>query len=85
LSNTILRSGKLISSKLIIGIGDDNCWGDHFGGNVGSEECENEDDVCFTELLVDWLPRGAQQATIRRGCISKDSRPGNECLTQDTV
>ena len=49
---------------------DGNCF-ELMGGRPQagySEVCENEDDVCVTELEVDWLPRGLQQATVRRGC-----------------
>jgi len=61
-------TGSRFSDNSTIGVGDDNCWGDHLGGSVSSVQCENEDDICVTDLEVDWLPRGLQQATLRRGC-----------------
>ena len=46
--------------------GERACWDESEG--VTPAICDSADDVCTTELLVDWLPTGTQQATIRRGC-----------------
>ena len=38
-----------------VGAGQEDCWE---GDDRFNQYCPNEDDVCETEFLVDWFPRG---------------------------
>ena len=51
-----------------VGNGDDACW---LGDNKYLQACPNPTDMCITEMLSDWYPRGMIQYMIKRGCAEK--------------
>ena len=52
-----------------VGAGQEDCWE---GDDRFNQYCPNEDDVCETEFLVDWFPRG--KLIARLGPIVKRVR-----------
>ena len=48
-----------------IGQGDESCWNSPAERSI--QQC-NIDEVCITEMLVDWMPKGEQLVTLNRRC-----------------
>lgn len=59
-----------------IGAGQDGCWN---GDSKYDQFCPNEDDLCETEFLVDWFPRGYHTYQILRQCRSRDDSKEDGC------
>ena len=38
-------------------------------------DCAQDEDYCFDDMVIDWLPKGEQQIWIKRGC-SAEPAPG---------
>jgi len=65
-----------LSDNSTVGFGDINCW--NITDTMTTVEC---DEACITEIEIDWLPRGMQQATIKRGCAQSWTESGT-CTEQ---
>lgn len=61
-----------------IGVGDDRCFENPSGNSL--VDCEEGEDYCFDEMVIDWLPRGDQVTRIIRGC---SKTPAGECQGND--
>ena len=69
---------------------------DHLGNTLGSapESCWHspvisllypcpDEQVCITEMLVDWFPKGEQAVTLQRKCGNRPASPGgNKCVEE---
>ena len=66
-----------------VGFGDETCWTSNPGRHL-LQECPNEDDVCLTDMVVDWTQTGAQLARIMKRCGSPHGPiiGGNACVEQ---
>ena len=54
----------------LIGYGESSCFSNNPNPAL-TQECENEDDYCITDLEADWFLNGRQEYRIRRGCSEK--------------
>ena len=54
----------------LIGYGESSCFS-NYPNPALTQECENEDDYCITDLEADWFLNGRQEYRIRRGCSEK--------------
>ena len=65
----------------VLGQSDGSCFSD-----TPSREylqlCEDDDDVCVTDLFVEWQNRGGQRYGIRRRCAKPNTVP-EQCLTEE--
>ena len=65
----------------VLGQTDSSCFSD-----TPSREylqlCENDDDVCVTDLFVEWQNRGGQRYGVRRRCAAPETVP-DQCLTEE--
>lgn len=62
--------------------GDADCWSDDALDDKFMQNCFNEDDVCITELTVDWIPKGEQVATLQRRCGPRPTLPGGNVCSE---
>ena len=62
-----------------VGAGDASCW---LGDSKFSVVCE-ENEICKTEMEVDWLAKGAIQYTVKRGCTNSAIQE-TPCITGET-
>ncbi len=58
-----------------VGTTNNDCWEDPRSTPI--LECENEDDICAVEIIVDWFTRGNHLAQVKRGCVPADEK--TEC------
>ena len=64
-----------------IGLADESCWNNPSPNLLSS--CA-EGNVCITELLVDWYPKGEQVATMQRKCGLRPVTPGGQkCIEEN--
>ena len=56
------------SDEKVLGVGHQSCFANPSAYDL--QYCPDDDDVCVTEMKVDWDVWGAQTVTINRGCQS---------------
>ena len=54
----------------LIGYGESSCFSNNPNPAL-TQECQNEDDYCITDLKADWFLNGRQEYRIRMGCSEK--------------
>ena len=59
-----------------VGAAQEGCWD---GDKRYDQFCPNEDDLCETEFLVDWFPRGYHFFQMKRQCRSRDDSKQDGC------
>ena len=65
-----------------IGLGDPLCFSNNPSSDT-NQECPNENDVCLTDMLVDWFAKGDQNIHVNRRCGHRPTNPGGkQCLEE---
>ena len=64
-----------------VGYGDETCWTSNPGRHL-LQECPDENDVCLTDMMVDWTQTGAQLATIMKRCGKPHGPTHKPCVEQ---
>ena len=63
-----------------IGSGDESCWDGPLPRLLSACPAGN---VCITEMLVDWYPKGEQMVTMERKCGPRPVTPGGFKCTEE--
>ena len=72
-------STKGTSGALGQGTGDLRCWDEADLEDGMLADCKADEPYCLTEILVDWLAGGTQQAIITRGCSKTEVKDEGVC------
>jgi len=62
-----------------IGVATESCWQNPTP--ILLSPCRGENNVCITELMVDWNPKGEQVATMQRKCGPEPTKP--QCFEEN--
>ena len=59
--------------------GDERCWDESKLVDSMLADCKSDEPYCLTQISVDWLALGNQQAIITRGCSKTAVKDNAEC------